>query len=320
MPRDILIPLDGSATADAAIRHAEALARAYGGGLHLVRVYTPITAFVPSESPVAIPDPNWDKAARENAQEWIVKAAASVRARVAVPVTYELRIGDPVDEIVAAARAHDVAMIACTTHGHGGWAPQWLGSVTDGIVRRAHCPVYAMSESAVKRTPGIKRILMPLDGSRTAAAVIPFVRDLAIRTKATVDIYRVVAPPWVGDALNAVQGGHVDPFNIDPVADQAKHEIERIAQDFVYACVHATSTVEVATVPIRAILERVTATDPDIVALSTHGRGLSRLFMGSVADKVLRAGGRPTFCWRPPAALTREDDALESSYDMVAVP
>jgi nucleotide-binding universal stress UspA family protein len=104
----------------------------------------------------------------------------------------------------------------------------------------------------------------------------------------------------VGDALNAMQSGRIDPFGVDPAADQAKHEIERIAQDLIYHGVRATSTVEVATNPTRAILERIALTDPDLLALTTHGRGLSRLFMGSVADKVLRAGGRPALCWRPP--------------------
>jgi len=141
---------------------------------------------------------------------------------------------------------------------------------------------------------------VPLDGSETAAMILPVVQDLAIASDAIVDLYRVVSPPWVGDAINALQGGNVDSFGLDPAADQAKHELERAAQELIYHGVRATSTIEVATNATRAILERIALTDPDMLALTTHGRGLSRLFMGSVADKVLRAGGRPALCWRPP--------------------
>ncbi len=37
----------------------------------------------------------------------------------------------------------------------------------------------------------------------------------------------------------------------------------------------------------------------DAIAMSTHGRGMSRLFLGSVADKVLRASDVPLLLQRP---------------------
>ena len=300
MSRDIIVPLDGSHQADAAIPHAAELARLTKGNVHLVRVHVPVLAYAAAESPIAIPDPAWDERVREAAQNWIVRQAADVRARVGLPVTFELRIGSPAEQVTEAARERNALAIVCTTHGHGGWAPQWLGSVTDGIIRHSPCPVLAVSEQAVQRVPRVNRMLVPLDGSETANRILPIVQEMALATDAIVDLYRVVAPPWVGDALNAVQSGRIDRFGVDPTADQAKHELERAAQDLIYHGVKATSTIEVATNPVRAILERIALTDPDMVACTTHGRGLSRLFLGSVADKVLRAGGRPALCWRPP--------------------
>ena len=137
-----------------------------------------------------------------------------------------------------------------------------------------------------------------------------------LASDAVVDLYRVVAPPWLGDALDAVQRGRVDPFGVDPIANAAMHELELTAQTLILHGIHATSTVEVATNSTRAILDRIALTDPDLLALTTHGRGLSRLVMGSVADKVLRAGGRPALCWRPPAemATSRYLHAADSSF------
>src|SRR3990172_4309824 len=143
--RDIIVPLDGSLQADAAIPHAAEFARWLQGTLHLVRVHVPVLAYAAAESPIAIPDPAWDERVRDAARHWLVRQAADVRARVGRPVTFELRIGSPADEVTEAARERNARAIVCTTHGHGGWAPQWLGSVTDGIIRHSPCPVLSIN-------------------------------------------------------------------------------------------------------------------------------------------------------------------------------
>ncbi len=51
--------------------------------------------------------------------------------------------------------------------------------------------------------------------------------------------------------------------------------------------------------PSKAILDYVAKTQPDAVALSTHGRGFLRLFLGGVADDVVRHSDRPTLVFRP---------------------
>lgn len=302
MKRLILVPLDGSTLSEKAVPRAAHLARELGASLHLVRVHIPILAYATAEAAVAIPDPALDDKVRQSAEQWLIKKAAELKASLKLDVTFELRVGAPAEEVVTVARERHADYIVCTTHGHGGWAPQWLGSVADAIVRQSACPVLAMSESSVDAPLALKRILVPLDGSETSAAILPFVREIASITDATVDLFRVVSPPWVGDVLNALQTTQIDRFGIDPTADVAKVELERAARDLVAAGIHAASTVEVATNPTRAILDRIAETKPDLVAMSNHGRGLSRLFMGSVADKVLRAGGRPVLCWRAPQA------------------
>lgn len=300
MTRCIIVPLDGSSLSESALARAAELASLTKDTIHLVRVHVPVLAYAAAESPVAIPDPAWDAQVRDAAQAWLTRAALRIAPLVGTTVTHELRVGSPVDEIVAVGKERDARAIVCTTHGHGGWAPQWLGSVADGIIRHATCPVIAMSETAAGRSKGFKRILVPLDGSETASAILPHVRELARASGATVEFFRVVSPPWVGDVLNGLQSGSVDKFGIDPAADVAKVELDRLVEEFKIVGVHATSSVEVATNPTRAILDRIRDVDPDLVAMSTHGRGFSRVFMGSVADKILRSSGHPVFLCRAP--------------------
>jgi nucleotide-binding universal stress UspA family protein len=51
--------------------------------------------------------------------------------------------------------------------------------------------------------------------------------------------------------------------------------------------------------PGAAIREYIARTQPDVVALATHGRGFARLFLGGIADELVRTGDRPVLVFRP---------------------
>ena len=52
--------------------------------------------------------------------------------------------GPPADQIVDYAGTHDIALIVMGTHGRTGVERMWLGSVTEKVLRKAHCPVLAV--------------------------------------------------------------------------------------------------------------------------------------------------------------------------------
>ncbi len=304
MYTELLVPLDGSPLADAAVPLAVDIARRLKGGIHLVRVHTPFVAFSPGADTMApIPDPSLDERAREESRTWLIRRAEQLRASADIPVTADLRVGAPVEEIVAAATDRRVQAIVCSTHGLGGWALRWLGSVADGVIRHAPCPVVAMSEASVARPTDIKKVLVLHDGSAVSDEILPHAAWLARAFGAEIELLRVVAPPWVGDSLTALTAGTEDPFGVDAFAEASKIALEAIAAKLRREGLTVHSTVEVHLSPSRAILEHIERTNPDAVALATYGRGLSRLLLGSVADKILRAGGRPTLFFRPPRHL-----------------
>jgi nucleotide-binding universal stress UspA family protein len=263
MSTEILIPLDGSALADKAVAHAAEIARRVDGALHLVRVYRPLrTLVVPLESVVLIPDPVLDERLRAEAETWLVQRARSVSELNNIPVTYELRDGVPDSEIVLAAEERRSRLIVCTTRGGGGAVSQWLGSVADGVIRHAHCPVLVMSPSAVELPVRLHSVLLLLDGSEASGAMI-------------------LHAAWLARAFDA---------------ELRYHQFTPPPED-----------------PGHAILEHISRTNPDAVALATHGRGVSRLFFDGVADEVVRLGGRPTLVFKPrdlPWTHPREDWAL----------
>jgi len=299
MSNFIVVPLDGSAVANAAIPHAAELARRTQTGLHVITVHRPVNPVVSADSLVYLPDPQLDIELQEQARAWLMKRAAEIRVETGLPVTAEFRIGPVVEEICAAAAARDTRLIVCTTHGAGGWGLHWIGSIADGLIRNAPCPVLAMSEAAVKRPVTVKKMLILLDGSAVSAAILPPARWLAHAFGATVDLLRVASPPWFGETLLRPDSTIADRFDVDGYARMAKEALDEAAANLRSDGLTVTSMVNVDTDTVHAILERITLADPDIVALATHGRGISRLFVGSISDKVLRTSSRPTLCLRP---------------------
>jgi nucleotide-binding universal stress UspA family protein len=300
MSTTVLVPLDGSPLADAAVPRASELARRTCSSLHLVRVHQPIGPIVGPEQALFPSDGTLDAQLEEAERAWLFTRAGEIRTATGVQVTAEFRVGFPVDEISATARGRDVNAIVCTTHGSGGWAPQWLGSVADGLIRQAGCPVLAMSEAAVARPPGVAKMLVLLDGSDVASAILPAARWVSHAFGAQVELLRIVQVPWIGDGPIGIETSDADPFGLDEEARSAKRQLDEVAAGLRGEGFGVGTVVKVSHDPGRAILEHIEQVNPDLVALATHGRGLSRLFVGSVANKVLRAGGRPMLCLRPP--------------------
>jgi nucleotide-binding universal stress UspA family protein len=107
-------------------------------------------------------------------------------------------------------------------------------------------------------------------------------------------------PPYIpGDVADVLTRGHPDPLGIDTEAAEAKEAVARVVRGMEEAGLVAHSAVRVETWPTRALLDHVKETDPDMIALATQGRGLTRLFVGSVADKLIRGSGRPVLVLRP---------------------
>lgn len=144
-----------------------------------------------------------------------------------------------------------------------------------------------------------RRITVPLDGSERAATILPVARDLALAYGATLDFVRVVAPYVSGDVISHLPTDCPDPFVVDAETALAKRALDDIAQTFTVGGVTTTATVRMDVSPTKSLQAHLKETDPDVVAIATQGRGLSRVFVGSVADKLVRTAGRPVLVLRP---------------------
>jgi nucleotide-binding universal stress UspA family protein len=300
----ILVPLDGSALAERAIPLAVDLARRTAGKVRLVRVHVPVVPLAPPNDlgPLYY-DPAWDAQARDAEQRYLDGVVGRLRGSAGVPNDALLLDGAEIAPVIEHAAAdYGATLIVMTTHGHGGAALAWLGSIASGVVRAADRPVLVVPESAEKGLPNVRRVLIGHDGTATSDAVLESAGSLARTCGAAVSLVRVVPPPLVGDVWTALSGEGLDRFGVDRSAERAKEQLDRVAQQFRELGLTVDTVVIVNANPARALIDEIARTDADLVALSTAGRGLSRLIIGSVADKVLRACARPTLIRRPPQA------------------
>jgi len=135
-------------------------------------------------------------------------------------------------------------------------------------------------------------ILVPLDGSKRAEAILPQVEDLAKRYQATVIFLQVLELPRLVD-------GH---SSLYPAFEQ--QELEQWHQDAeIYLAarqgefrengIETKIRVVVGSV-VHGIVNTAESEGVDLIAMSSHGRtGLARVFYGSVAAGVLQQVDRP---------------------------
>src|SRR5688572_24782311 len=138
-----------------------------------------------------------------------------------------------------------------------------------------------------------RRILVPLDASPRAEAILPYVEDLAHRFGSSVIFLQVLEPVYIS-LLNP------DPQIDDMVKDlEEKQELEAATYlngrcgEFRERKIEART--RTARGPVVATIVEIAAHEnADLIAMASHGRtGLSRVFYGSVAAGILHRVDRP---------------------------
>lgn len=137
--RKILVPLDGSTSAEGALESAATLAGSFGAEVLLVGVLD-LTAgmydvYSEAFSPLDL---------KAQLEKFIETALERARTRIearGLRARRFVEVGVPHEEIARLAQAEGVDLIVMTTHGRKGLSHLLLGSVTEKVIRTAPCPV-----------------------------------------------------------------------------------------------------------------------------------------------------------------------------------
>jgi nucleotide-binding universal stress UspA family protein len=288
----VLVPLDGSAFAEQALPLTELLCRALKARLTLVS---------------AIPDtvPYLSQAA-QRLREQGLKADYAIGAGSVVEATSTL-----VDEL-------GIDLVVTSTRGGSG-ARHWLtGGVASRIVQAISEPVLLVQSDPAEngRMPQLKRLLVTLDGSERAERVIPYALALANSFQCEVLLLSVPEVP------EPTQFGAVVDW-VETMRTEAEIEAWKYL-DSIMAAVHddcpAVRTIVTGSRPATAITDVSASEGVDMIMMATRGRGgLDRLWMGSVAERVVQQTQLPVFLL-PVPSVGAADQRLSVAETPTATP
>jgi nucleotide-binding universal stress UspA family protein len=302
MKPTLLVPLDGSRFAEHALPLALAIAERTGATLQVIRVHDPIVTATDGTDLAAL---EVDALLADREMTYlggVVKRLAHVSA---VAVRPNLVSGPVVSAIREAAEATSPDLVVMTSHGRGPWGRLWFGSIADQLLRRLPMPVLlvrpAEGDVDLAAKPAPRRILIPLDGSKLSERILGPATDLGRVAHAEYRLLHVVEPvlvPYHHPSGNVVAGSSLEVLN--QLQQGAEAYLQGVAERLRAQGLHVETCVEIGSPVAATILGEARASGADLIALETHGRGgLTRLFLGSVADQVLQGASTPVFVHHP---------------------
>ena len=143
-PTTVLLAIDGSTEASLATEAAVEIAIKTRSELHLVYVSSepPLTALYMGETLQGVPDLEGElESARRAAQGVLDAAVRKVHSLGGAVAQAHLMEGRAPQEIVSLAEDSGIGLIVMGSRGRGGVSRTLMGSVSDSVVRHAHCPV-----------------------------------------------------------------------------------------------------------------------------------------------------------------------------------
>ena len=303
--KTILVPLDGSALAEAVLPYVRLLANTLGARVHLLHVITEvdtpnplaydISTLYSMSDVVAARQTSYHQSLqtlREHAEGYLASQAMRLKDD-GIEVDVDARFGAPPDLIVEVAEQRSATLIAMATHGYSGLRRWALGSVTDRVVQATRTPVFVVRGSPESHgEPELRRILVPLDGSEFARQALPLARDLAARAQAEIDLLQAIVPDMPPTDSMVPTPAEARP----PLAAQREYAAAELnAQAMELAGPSLPVKTAVATgYAAEVIVDEAARGRADLIVMVTHGRGgLRRWALGSVADKVLHATTTP---------------------------
>jgi nucleotide-binding universal stress UspA family protein len=296
----LLIPLDGSKTAEKVLPYARFLAGTLKLPVELLAVID-IVEIAKRLTPEKAHFLNTVVENRVRSSEQYLKGVAATFAGADVKCTVEK--GAVAEVIIETAAADKGTLISMATHGRSGINRWLLGSVAEKVLRGATNPLLLIRATEEAKTEGeanLKSVIVPLDGSEVAEQVLPTVAELAKKLKLEVILFRAYAIPLSALAVDP-EGYYVatDEELIAALRDEAVAYLEKKAEEMKKLGVEKVSHVAEYGLAADEIISFARKTPDNLIAMCTHGHtGVKRWVLGSVTETVVRHSGDPVLVIR----------------------
>jgi nucleotide-binding universal stress UspA family protein len=299
MFKKVVVPLDGTPQAAAALPLARSIAHTTDGSLLLLRVT--------------------DEVDRSGDPERYLQAVAKELQDGTVECI--VRHGTAVDEIVAIARDLNADLIVMATHGRAGIERILAGSVAERVLTHSKVPLVLVRPGG-KRVTHLKTLLVPTDGTAGAALALASAVGLARAGDARVVLVEAIEPIplWVYAADYGVAPTYLDPAWEDEAVSAADTYVRGLVSRLQAAGVKAEGQARKggAVAVIEAVADEA---DADLIIMSTHAyTGPARTVLGSTADALVRTAKRPVLLIRRLGSAPDYEAAHAADADLVEAP
>jgi nucleotide-binding universal stress UspA family protein len=282
--RSIIVPLDGSPTAERALAPARAFAARAGANVILLT------------GAATHPD-------NARAHAYLEEQVAKLQKFGGPIPTVETEVisgGTPAEAICGLVRDTPGAVVCMATHGRGRSAAV-LGSVAQDVVRTAAAPVLLIGPENELGSwlPDPAHVVACIDGSDVSQTAVEPAVELALEVRADINVVRVLEPV-LALVPSLVPSSPTEPEL--PALEATAKKIANLGVPASYALLRPEDPADAITRLARE--DAGTA----CIALATHGRtGMARVFLGSVAQRVVRHAPCPVLVHRPVIRRLRAD-------------
>ncbi|MFW5977688.1 MAG: universal stress protein [Halohasta sp.] len=267
----ILVPVDGSDPAKAALDHALDIASEHGATVDAIHV---ADTNVPSQTTIGTEV--IDALVQEGSQ--IVDDARERGEARGVPIVTEVIQGKPTETIVEYAETYDCGLIVMGSRGQRNLGEYVLGSTTDRVVNRTDRQVLTVRPTETPVAYPYGTILVPTDGSDRATDAVELASGIAATHGAALHLLVVIDELPVGSDAAAVAAE----------VDAEENAILQSALDHADADIETTTAVRFGSVH-GEITDYASDVGADCIVMGTHGRqGFDQRLLGSTTERVLR--------------------------------
>jgi nucleotide-binding universal stress UspA family protein len=291
----IVVGVDGSSSSKSAIRWAAYEARIRNVPLTLVHVVvTPSwgpTPWLLSDVPLPGPaeeDPALEEAGQKIIAEAIKIAEDSAQADVLLEIKSELYYSVPVSTLVKLSKQAHMVVVGC--RGQNTMTRVLLGSVSNGLLHHAHCPVAVIHDGVPAATkPSNLPVVVGVDGSSASELATEIAFDeasrrgvdlIALHAYRDADLPQVLNVQWSGD----------NPIPPQALADRLTGWLERYPDVTIHPRIVCDN-------PARHLIDA--SESAQLVVVGSRGRGgFAGMLLGSVSTAVAHAATVPVIVAR----------------------
>ena len=301
-PTKILLATDGSREAELSARTAADLAQKTHSELHVVHAFG-IDPVGPPVYPEATDlqsveyeaeTEEGQRISEQRAREVLQEEVEKVRSAGGTVAGEHLIEGRVAPGIVGLAEEIGAGLVVVGSRGRGGIRRALMGSVSDSVVRHAHCPVLVVRDGGRERDYLPGRILLAVDGSAEASAAARTAAELADHTDSELHVVHV------GEVRPV---SHPERRGYRARYDELQEQARRLLKEQVDEVNSAGGTVSRAHLRMGRPDEEIVVLGEEIGAgfIVTGSRGLGgmrRALMGSASDSIVRHAHCPVLVVR----------------------